>query len=290
MYCDYCGQQNQDSAYRCARCRTRLDPSPVQTATREPVITTSAIPNLAPVAAPAPAPKLRAHSGGGSALPADARPTRQSGLFQGDSRGVAQMEAYAPIRSRTRAPEAFAELKRGKPTAAKRVSDLQAAFDFAAPIPNSALKRATEFDGNRAPWPILLAGTLTDTAVVAVFTVAAALVARQVLISSGGVIPSSQTYLPVLAATAVLIALIYKALWAMFGQETPGLQGVRLELVGFNHRRPSFAQRMIRVLVGWLGFATVGLGVVYSIVDRNGLCWHDHASQSYNRLSAPPAN
>ncbi len=290
MYCDYCGQQNQDSAYRCARCRTRLDPSPVQTGTREPVITTSAIPNLAPMAAPAPAPRLRAHSGGGSALPADARPARQSGLFQGDSRGVAQMEAYAPIRARTKAMGSFAELKRGKPAVARRFSDLQAAFDFSVPSPNSALKRATEFEGRRAPWPILLAGTLTDIAVVAVFTVAAALVARQVLLSSGGVIPGSQSYLPAIAATGFVIAILYKALWAMFGRETPGLQGVRLELIGFNHSRPSFAQRMIRVLVGWLGFATVGLGVVYSIVDRNGLCWHDHASQSYNRLSAPPAN
>ncbi len=290
MYCDYCGQQNQDSAYRCARCRTRLDPSPVQSGAREPVITTAAIPKVAPAAAPAPAATLRTHAGGGAALPADTRPARQSGLFQGDPRSVARMEAYTPIRSRTRAPEAFAELRRSRPGGTKRVSELQAAFDFASPSPNSALKRATEFDGDRAPWPILLAGTLTDAAVVAVFTVVSALVARQVLISYGGFIPSSQNYLPAAGAAAFVIAIVYKALWAMFGQETPGLQGVRLELVGFDRSRPSFAQRMVRVLVGWLGFSTIGLGVVYSVVDRNGLCWHDHASQSYHRLSAPPVN
>jgi len=289
MYCDYCGQQNQDSAYRCARCRTRLDPSPIQAGSREPVITTSAIPKVAPVVAPAPAPKFRSHAGGGAAVPADTRPARQSGLFQGDPRGVAQMEAYAPIRSRTRAKEAFAELRR-KSGGTKRVSELQAAFDFAAPSPNSALKRATEFEGCRAPWPILLAGTLTDSAIVAVFTVISALVARQVLLSYGGLVPTGQNVLLAAAAAAVMIAIAYKALWAVFGQETPGLQGVRLELVGFDRSRPNFAQRMVRVLVGWLGFATIGLGVVYSVVDRNGLCWHDHASQSYHRLSVPPAH
>ncbi len=289
MYCDYCGQQNQDSDYRCARCRTRLDPSPVRKGGSEPVITTAAIPKAAPIATPAPSPKLRAHAGGGAAIPADTRPARQSGLFQGDPRGVARMEAYAPIRSRTRAQETFAELNR-KSGGARRVSELQAAFDFAAPSPNSALKRATEFDGCRAPWPILLAGTLTDAAVVAAFTAVSALIARQVLIHYGGLVPSGQSALIAVAAAAVVIAVAYKTLWAMFGQETPGLQGVRLELVGFNHSRPSFAQRMIRVLVGWLGFSTIGLGVIYSVVDRNGLCWHDHASQSYNRLSVPPAD
>ena len=282
MHCDYCGQDNHESAYRCSRCRTRLGGVQGYSGGREAVLTAAVAPELAPVAAPAPARKLMAHVGGGAALPAEARPVRQPELFPGDPRAVSNLETYTPIRSRTRAPEAFAELKR-RPNGARRVSELQAKFDFSSPRPNSALKCATEFEGSRAPWPVLLAGTLTDAAAVAAFTLACAAVARQFMISFTGVIPGNQ-YLPAVGAAALIVAIVYKALWAAFGQVTPGLQGVNLELTGFNGSTPNFTQRMLRVVVGWLGFATVGLGVAYSIADRHGLCWHDYASQSYHRL------
>jgi uncharacterized RDD family membrane protein YckC len=173
----------------------------------------------------------------------------------------------------------FAELKPKKQ--GRRVSELQASFDYDGPGPNTALRRATAFEGSRAPWPVLLAGTLTDGAIVCVFSAVVVMVARQALISLTGTAPNSIS-LPAACAGIFVVAILYKALWAMFGQVTPGLQGVGLELVGFDGRSPSFTQRMVRVLVGWLGTASAGLGVLYSFVDRKGLCWHDDASQSYH--------
>jgi uncharacterized RDD family membrane protein YckC len=285
MYCDYCGQQNHDSAYRCARCRTRLDPRSAAPAER--VITTAAIPKEAPAPQAAPAPRLRSHSGGGGALQQAARPVRQMSLLPGEPGGVARMEAYAPIRTKSRPPQAFAELKR-RPAQGKAVSELQAAFDFAAPMPNNALSKATDFEGGRAPWPVLLAATMTDAAIVLLFTVIAALAGRQALISFVGVTPDLD-YLPAVGITALVLSFLYKALWAMFGQVTPGLQAVGVDLIGFNHRRPGVAQRMIRVLVGWLGFFSLGLGVLYPFIDRNGLGWHDYASQSCYGFGPPSA-
>ena len=110
MYCDYCGQLNHDTAYRCARCRTRLEPQAA--ASRERVITTAAVPKEAPAQQSAPAPKLRAHSGGGAALPKVARPVSQMSLLQGEAGGVARMEAYAPIRTKSRPPQARSEERR----------------------------------------------------------------------------------------------------------------------------------------------------------------------------------
>ncbi|MBA3976466.1 MAG: hypothetical protein C0504_19840 [Candidatus Solibacter sp.] len=276
MYCDYCGQLNHDTAYRCARCRTRLEPQPA--AAREPVITTAAVPKPAPAPQAAPPPRLRSHSGGGVALPQASRPVRQMSLLPGEPGGVARMEAYAPIRTKSRPPQAFAELKR-RPSQGRAVSDLQASFDFAAPRPNNALSKATDFQGGRAPWPVLLAATVTDAAIVLLFTAIAALAGRQALISFVGVSPGAD-YLPAVGLTALVLSFLYKALWAMFGQVTPGLQAVGVDLIGFNRRRPGFAQRMIRVLVGWLGFFSCGLGMLFPFIDRNGLCWHDYASQS----------
>lgn len=278
MYCDYCGQDNRDDAYRCARCRTRLDGISPRAA-RETVLTAAAVPKQAPRQEAEPAPKLRTHQGGGATLAPGARPMRQPGLFPETASPVTRMETYVPIRSRTRAPEAFAELKR-KPQQ-RRVSELQASFDYDAPGPNSALTRATSFDGARAPWPLLLAGTLTDAFIVGLFSLVAGLVARQALISMTGA-AQAQISLPAAGAAVFLLAIVYKALWALFGQVTPGLQAVGLDLMGFDGHSPSFTQRMIRVVVGWLGLATLGLGVLYSLVDRKGLCWHDDASQSYH--------
>ncbi|HNY41412.1 MAG TPA: RDD family protein [Bryobacteraceae bacterium] len=278
MYCDYCGQDNHDDAYRCARCRTRLEP-PSPRGGRGPVLTAATAPKLAPEQTPAPAPRLRTHDGGGATLTPGTRPMRQPGLFPEAPAPVSRLEAYTPIRSRTRALAGFAELKPKKQ--GKRVSELQASFDYDGPGPNMALKRATDFEGARAPWPLLVAGTLTDAMIVGVFSAIAVLVARQALISmTGAALPSIS--LPAAGAGLFVVAIVYKALWAMFGQVTPGLQGVGVELVGFDGRSPSFTQRMIRVLVGWLGMATVGLGILYSFVDRKGLCWHDDASQSYH--------
>jgi len=278
MYCDYCGQENHESAYRCARCRTRLDGPVARGGGREQVLTAAAVPKQAPQAAPA-APKMRTHDGGGSTLPPGARPMRQPGLFPEAAPPVTRMETYTPIRPRTRAPEAFAELKRKAP--AKRVSELQASFDYDAPGPNTALKHATAFAGSRAPWPLLLAGTVTDAAIVGLFSAIAFVVARQALIWMAGAAPGGISLIEA-GACVFVVAIVYKALWAMFGQVTPGLQAVGVDLVGFDGRSPSFVQRMVRVAVGWLGTASIGLGVIYSLFDRKGLCWHDDASQSYH--------
>jgi len=251
------------------------------------VITTAAVPKEAAPAQAAPAPRFRAHAGGGATLPQATRPVRQPNLFAEDSGGVARMEAYAPIRTKSRPPQAFAELKR-RPSQSKAVSDLQASFDFAAPMPNNALSKATDFEGGRAPWPVLLAATMTDAAIVLLFTVIAALAGRQALISFVGVTPGMD-YLPVVGIAALVLSFLYKALWALFGQVTPGLQAVGVDLIGFNHRRPGFDQRMIRVLVGWLGFFSLGLGVLYPFIDRKGLGWHDYASQSCYGFGTPSA-
>jgi hypothetical protein len=252
------------------------------------VITTSAVPKSAPVPSQPAGPKFQTHAGGATVMPPAARPVRQPGLFQGAPGEPARMEAYAPIRSRTRAADAFAELKPRKGTQSRHASELQSAFDFAAPAPNTALTKETQFEGNAAPLQVLLAGTTTDAAIIGVFTLIAAAVARHALVSMRGYAPGMES-LPALAVCALIVAIVYKTLWALTGEVTPGLQCVGVELTGFraNDPDPSFGQRMVRILVGWLGLASIGLGLLYSIVDRHGLCWHDYASQSCYRTRKP---
>lgn len=89
--------------------------------------------------------------------------------------------------------------------------------------------------------------------------------------------------LPLLAGIgggAVLIALLYGALFlAVFG-ETPGMHAAGLRLVSFSGQPASMPQRMLRVAGALVSTGSFLFGFLWAFVDEEKLYWHDHISKT----------
>ena len=82
-----------------------------------------------------------------------------------------------------------------------------------------------------------------------------------------------------------LIALFYSWFWRKSGQ-TLGMQAWRLKLERSDGGQPSWLQCGIRLLVAIPALGLAGLGYWWIWLDRDGLAWHDRASNT--RLRALP--
>lgn len=96
-----------------------------------------------------------------------------------------------------------------------------------------------------------------------------------------GFVPTGTIFYFCYAFATLLIAGTYKLLYCMFGQVTLGLQGAHLQVVSFDGHRPTVSQRFVRMGSGWISLASVGMGVLWSLADREFLTWHDHISQTF---------
>jgi uncharacterized RDD family membrane protein YckC len=89
-----------------------------------------------------------------------------------------------------------------------------------------------------------------------------------------------------LAVVASLLWAAYEFLLVVYTGSTPGLRAARLRLARFDgspvHRR----LRRWRVLASFLSALSLGLGYLWSVLDEDGLCWHDRITRTYVQ-SAP---
>lgn len=78
------------------------------------------------------------------------------------------------------------------------------------------------------------------------------------------------------------VAFFYKILWALSGGDTPGMGALKLRLVNFDGQRPSREERVLRVLVSIVSFASLGLGLAWCLFDEEKLTWHDHITKTFS--------
>jgi uncharacterized RDD family membrane protein YckC len=83
------------------------------------------------------------------------------------------------------------------------------------------------------------------------------------------------------AAVAVLLWAVYQYLLVVYGGRTIGMRAARLRLCNFKGATPGLRQRRLRVLSMYLSVLSLGMGVLWSLVDIDSLCWHDRMSQSF---------
>lgn len=69
----------------------------------------------------------------------------------------------------------------------------------------------------------------------------------------------------------------YIASWRRGGQ-TLGARAWRLAVTDYRGRRPTLQASLLRATVGILGTALFGLGLLWSLIDRERRTWHDLAS------------
>jgi uncharacterized RDD family membrane protein YckC len=74
---------------------------------------------------------------------------------------------------------------------------------------------------------------------------------------------------------------IYKYMFLVQGGITLGMQMAQLRLVYFDGNTPTIAPRRYRALSMLVSIFPMGLGLLWSFVDPDTLCWHDRISRTY---------
>jgi uncharacterized RDD family membrane protein YckC len=91
--------------------------------------------------------------------------------------------------------------------------------------------------------------------------------------------------LTVLALAVTIIAVIlwasYEFLFTVYTGSTPGLRLASLQLVKFDGSPAPRRLRRWRVLASYLSAFSLGLGYLWSVLDEDGLCWHDRITHTY---------
>jgi uncharacterized RDD family membrane protein YckC len=84
-----------------------------------------------------------------------------------------------------------------------------------------------------------------------------------------------------LTVVSVLLWAAYEFLFTVFTGSTPGLRLARLHLVCFDGSPTSRRIRRWRVLASYLSAFALGLGYLWSVLDEDGLCWHDRITHTH---------
>ena len=82
-------------------------------------------------------------------------------------------------------------------------------------------------------------------------------------------------------AVSVWLWAAYQFLFVVYTGSTPGLRVLRLRLVRFDGSPAGRRVRRWRVLASFLSACSLGLGYLWSILDEDGLCWHDRITRTH---------
>jgi uncharacterized RDD family membrane protein YckC len=91
--------------------------------------------------------------------------------------------------------------------------------------------------------------------------------------------------LPVLATGVIVVSVLlcaaYEFLFLVYTGSTPGLRLARLRLVRFDGSPVNRRLRRWRVLASYLSAFSLGLGYLWSVLDEDGLSWHDRITRTH---------
>jgi uncharacterized RDD family membrane protein YckC len=102
-----------------------------------------------------------------------------------------------------------------------------------------------------------------------------------VFLVGGGEMVFNRDTVPFLAGVVAVLALFYRILWGIADGDTPGMRFAGLRLVDFDGRKPQREARLLRQAAGLLSLGSLGLGLVWALVDEESLTWHDHISKTF---------
>jgi uncharacterized RDD family membrane protein YckC len=99
--------------------------------------------------------------------------------------------------------------------------------------------------------------------------------------------PQGKLGFVLVAALPAVLYAIYEYLFLVHGGRTPGMQMVRLAVSDFEGLPPVRRVRRVRALASVLSLCSLGLGLLWALLDEDTLCWHDRISRTYARQLAP---
>lgn len=291
MTCQHCQTWILDDDHRCSRCGRRVRSTPARISPETyPIAATATAPvydsPLQSENAPAarPSPETRTAQPGQQAL--FSLPASDPRVIPFDSLAThaqresiraraAELSRPAPLKTeKVEAPRARA---RRAPSANQHRLNFSTPRQAASHPPSSII-----CDALVAPPALRLHAALIDIAIVAL---ACAIVAG--LFKFVGVqIALQKSILVFFAVAMVTIPLSYKLLWTAMGRDSIGMQRAGLQLVDFDGHPPSQARRYLRLGGSLLSLFAAGVGIIWALVDEDGLTWHDHISSTFPTIVA----
>jgi uncharacterized RDD family membrane protein YckC len=131
-----------------------------------------------------------------------------------------------------------------------------------------------------APVAILTHRTLSAALDGSIIVMSLALFMATFRLFGGDVVLNSRT-LPLYAAVAAVVTVLYRLTWCFAESDSPGMRWAQLRLINFDGQAPSREQRLWRAASGFLSLAAGGLGLMWAVADEETLTWHDHISKTF---------
>jgi len=98
------------------------------------------------------------------------------------------------------------------------------------------------------------------------------------------IIPQLSITKPLILASVAMAGLlwsVYQYLFLVYAGRTLGMMAAKIRLRTFKGNAPSLRQRRNRVLGFYLSTLSLGMGLMWVLVDVDTLCWHDRLSRTY---------
>lgn len=136
-----------------------------------------------------------------------------------------------------------------------------------------------------APVSLRLMSAMVDLCiVVAAFVVFAGVaVTTAAHLIPGGIQMAVPTAAISMVGSVVLLGLLYQLLFFTFSDATPGMRYARIGLCTMSDENPSRAAMRRRIVALVLSSASLGMGVLWALLDDERLGWHDRISRMYQR-------
>jgi uncharacterized RDD family membrane protein YckC len=84
-------------------------------------------------------------------------------------------------------------------------------------------------------------------------------------------------------ATFAVLYPVYELLFFTFSDQTPGMRYARIGLCTLSDENPSRSAIRRRILAQLIALCPFGLGILWALLDEDGLGWHDRISRMYQR-------
>ncbi len=98
-----------------------------------------------------------------------------------------------------------------------------------------------------------------------------------------GTIPAGVPGAAAAGSTFVAFYLLYQLLFFSLSGQTPGMRYARIGLCTFNDENPTRKAMCKRILAQAVAVCPLGLGLLWALLDDDGLGWHDRISRMYQR-------
>ncbi len=153
------------------------------------------------------------------------------------------------------------------------------AHTMTAPVASEHAPLAESLPPQTAPLALRTMAALVDAGLV----LAALVTFVGVFAKVAGQIPVGVPAAIALAGVAAALYLIYQALFFTFSEQTPGMRYARIGLCTFADENPTRAAMRRRILAQIVAACPMGLGLLWTLLDDEGLGWHDRISKMYQR-------